>query len=284
MTEVLGILGPGVLGLSLAQWAAEQGLAVRLMGRDRPHAERGLSALAQRWAVLTAKGKLSPGAREGLESRVRALDPGDWEDATAVLEATPEDPHLKAEVWKDLARSLPQGALRLTGSSALPVAAIARQAGLDGGLLGFHLFVPVRNMRVVELVAPAEAPPEAVDRARRLGGTLGLQVVEVRDGAGYAAARMSLALGLEAMRLLEEGVASAADLDLLMTVGYGHPRGPIELSDRVGLDLRLTIVDRLREALGERFEAPRILRERVARGDVGLKSGRGFLDWPEEDR
>ncbi|HJV21148.1 MAG TPA: 3-hydroxyacyl-CoA dehydrogenase family protein [Holophagaceae bacterium] len=282
MTEVLGILGPGVLGLSLAQWAAERGLQVRLMGRDRTHAERGLAELTRRWGVLAAKGKLAEGARETLEARVRALEPGRWEDCTVVLEATPEDPDLKTRIWKGLAERLLPSVLCLTGSSALPVAALAREAGLEGRLLGFHLFVPVRSMRVVELVVPTGSETASLERARRLGEALGLQVAEVRDGAGYAAARMSLALGLEAMRLLEEGVAGAADLDLLMKVGYGHPIGPIELSDRVGLDLRLAIVDRLRDACGERFQAPGILRERVARGDLGLKSGRGFLDWAGE--
>ncbi len=282
MTEVLGILGPGVLGLSLAQWAAEQGLAVRLMGRDRGHAERGLAELRRRWEVLTRKGKIAPEAGEALRGRVRALESGQWEDCTTLLEATPEDPGLKAQIWERLRETLPPNLLCLTGSSALPVGALARSAGLEGRLLGLHLFVPVRSMRVVELVVPSDASSDFVVRARSLAESLGLRVAEVRDGVGYAAARMSLALGLEAIRLLEEGVASAEDLDVLMTLGYGHPRGPLELSDQVGLDLRLAIADRLREAYGERFQAPELLRLRVAQGQVGLKTGQGLRAWPLE--
>ncbi|HJW34925.1 MAG TPA: 3-hydroxyacyl-CoA dehydrogenase family protein [Holophagaceae bacterium] len=276
MTEVLGILGPGVLGLSLAQWAAEQGLQVRLMGRDRAHAERGLIELNHRWEVLTRKGKVLPEARETFTHRVRPLAPGQWEDCTALLEATPEDPHLKARVWESLRGNLPPHLLCLTGSSALPVGTLARAAGLEGRLLGFHLFVPVRSMRVVELVAPSDNASEPIARARSLAERLGLRVAQVRDGAGYAAARMSLALGLEAIRLLEEGVASAEDLDVLMKLGYGHPRGPLELSDQVGLDLRLAIADRLREAHGDRFEAPELLRRRVGQGMLGQKTGQGL--------
>lgn len=282
MTEVLGILGPGVLGLSLAQWAAEQGLQVRLMGRDLLHAERGVAELARRWGLLEAKGKIPSGAREAHLGSVRALKPHQWADCSVLLEATPEDPELKARIWDDLSRTLPPNMLCLTGSSALPVGPLAQAAKREGNFLGFHLFVPVRSMRVVELVVPPDSSAVAIGRAKNLGASLGLRVVKVRDGVGYAAARMSLALGLEAMRLLEEGVASAEDLDALMKLGYGHPRGPIELSDQVGLDLRLNIANRLREAYGERFQAPSLLKDCVSHGHLGLESGRGLLQYPPE--
>ncbi len=283
MTHVLGILGPGVLGLSLAQWAAERGMEVRLMGRDHAHAARGLEELARRWQVLLDRGKILPGVVKGCLARVRPLDPGAWDDCSILLEATPEHPEAKARIWRGLASGLPSRMLCLTGSSALPVGPMAQAAGLEGRLMGFHLFVPVRSMRVVELVIPPGTSEACVARGRAFAEALELRVARVRDGVGYAAARMSMALGLEAMRLLEEGVASAGDLDALMKLGYGHPTGPIELSDRVGLDLRLAIVDRLREAHGERFLAPRILRERVAQGHLGRKTGQGLLGWPFED-
>ncbi|MBI3132714.1 MAG: 3-hydroxyacyl-CoA dehydrogenase family protein [Acidobacteria bacterium] len=282
MTEVLGILGPGVLGLSLAQWAAEQGLEVRLIGRDLPHAERGLTELARRWELLATKGKIRSDAPKALLGRVRALVPHHWADCSALLEAIPEQPELKARIWEDLSRTLPPEMLCLTGSSALPVGPLAQAAERSGHLLGFHLFVPVRSMRIVELVVPPGSSAVAIERAQNLGAALGLRVAKVRDGIGYAAARMSLALGLEAMRLLEEGVASAEDLDALMKLGYGHPRGPIELSDQVGLDLRLNIANRLREAYGERFQAPPLLMDCVSHGHLGLKSGQGLLQYPPE--
>ncbi len=282
MMEVLGILGPGVLGLSLAQWAAEQGMEVRLFGRDLSHAERGRAELARRWALLANKGKIHPDLPAILLARVQAGTPGQLQDCSAFLEATPEQPELKAAIWEALGRALPVDTLCLTGSSALPVGPMAQAAHLEGRLLGFHLFVPIRSMRIVELVVPPDASAPWVERAFRLSEALGLRVAKVRDGVGYAAARMSLALGLEAMRLLEEGVASAEDLDALMRLGYGHPRGPIELSDQVGLDLRMAIADRLQATHGPRFQAPELLRQRVSQGHLGCKTGQGLLGLPKE--
>lgn len=282
MSGPLGILGPGTLGLSLGQWAAERGQEVRLLGRSTPHAQRALVTLRERWQVLAHQGKLTLEEATTLEARVSAWDGTGIEGCEALLEAVPENPELKAAVWREVAPRLNPSTLCLTGSSALPVGSLAQASELAGRLLGFHLFVPVRRMRIVELVAPEDTAPHWKDRAEVLAGDLGLRVARVRDGVGYAAARMSLALGLEAMRLLEEGVASAEDLDALMQVGYGHPVGPLELSDRVGLDLRLAIVDRLQEVHGDRFCAPRGLRDRVQGGQVGLKAGQGFISWPEE--
>ena len=284
MTEVLGILGPGTLGRSLAQWATESGVETRLMGRDSAHAAPAIEDIDRRWEVLIRKGRLDAAARVAARSRLTAHGPEGLNGCTALLEALPEDPLLKAEAWHGLVPRLGPDQLCLTGSSALPVADLDQTAGLGGRLLGFHLFVPVRAMRVVELVVPRGVPEPSIVRATALGEALGLKVVPVQDGPGYAAARMSLALGLEAMRLLEEGAADAEGLDALMRLGYGHPVGPLELSDRVGLDLRLTIADRLAAALGPRFQAPDILRDRVARGTTGRAQGRGFLAWPKEER
>jgi len=283
MTGVLGILGPGTLGRSLAQWAAECGLEVRLVGRDRDHAEAARLDVVRRWEVLVRKGRLEEGTHARALERLTAHGPDGLRACGTVLEALPENPALKARAWRALAPTLAPGTLCLTGSSALPVTDLDAAAALGGRLLGFHLFVPVRSMRIVELVVPADRDPALATRAAALGEALGLRVARVKDGAGYAAARMSLALGLEAMRLLEEGRASAEDLDALMRLGYGHPIGPLALSDRVGLDLRLAIVDRLAEAHGARFAAPALLRQRVAEGALGRAAGRGFLDWPGED-
>lgn len=265
----LGILGPGTLGRSLAKHAAERGLEVRLLGRDAPHARGALEQLGGLSGEVTAHGM----AQEALEG----LD--------ALLECLPEDPDLKARAWARVLPLLGPGTLLLTGTSSLPVGAMDREAGLGGRLLGFHLFVPVSRMRVVELVVPEAAAAADIRRAEDLAAALDLKVARVKDGAGFAAARMALAQGLEAMRLLETGAASAEALDDLMVRGYGHPAGPLELSDRVGLDLRLRIAETLWRATGEeRFEPPRILREKVARGETGRKAGQGFFAWGPDGR
>ncbi|HJU84272.1 MAG TPA: 3-hydroxyacyl-CoA dehydrogenase family protein [Holophagaceae bacterium] len=268
----LGILGPGTLGLSLARHAAERGMEVRLMGRDQAHADRGLSKLQRAWERTPPPAPPTILASPADASALQGLD--------ALLECLPEDPELKASAWRDLAPRLDAGTLRLTGTSSLPVGSLDQAAGLGGRLMGFHLFVPVARMRVVELVVPEAVPGEASERAAALGAALDLKVARVSDQAGFAAARMALAQGLEAMRLLEAGAASAEDLDALMALGYGHPVGPLELSDRVGLDLRLRIAEHLFQTTGEaRFAPPRILREKVAKGEAGRRSGQGFFAW-----
>lgn len=269
---ILAILGPGALGRSLARHAASKGISVRLVGRDEAHAQRGLERL---------------GRRSGDVSRIHAFgfEAATFEGVDAVLEALPEDLERKSRAWRALKPILPPSALRLTGSSSLPVSLLDATAELEGRLMAFHLFVPVGRMGVVELVAPHGVP--ATDRARvaSLASALDLRLIQVQDGPGYAAARMGLAQGLEAMRLLEAGVATAEDLDALMVNGYGHPVGPLELSDRVGLDLRLAIAERLFTETGDvRFEPPRILREKVAEGALGRKSGRGFFAWDADRR
>ncbi|MBS1766801.1 MAG: 3-hydroxyacyl-CoA dehydrogenase family protein [Acidobacteria bacterium] len=264
---ILAILGPGTLGCSLARHAASRGISVRLIGRDEAHATRALARMKARGADLSRLTAHGPAAAT-------------FEGADVLLEALPEDPGLKAAAWRELQAQLPDQTLRLTGSSSLPVTALDQDAGLGGRLMAFHLFVPVGRMGVVELVAPSAVPSTDRLRALSLAAALDVRLVEVKDGPGYAAARMGLAQGLEAMRLLEQGTASAEELDALMVHGYGHPVGPLELSDRVGLDLRLAISERLFAETGDsRFEPPRILRDKVAEGALGRKAGRGFFAW-----
>jgi 3-hydroxybutyryl-CoA dehydrogenase len=148
-------------------------------------------------------------------------------------------------------------------------------------LLGFHLFLPLERMQVVELVSGPEPDPALLGRAGQLAERLGRRVVQVRDGQGYAASRMALAQGLEAMRILESGAACAEDLDTLMVMGYGHPVGPLELSDRIGLDLRLAIARGIfEESSHPAFRPPPILESLVEQGHLGVKTGQGFHPWP----
>ena len=278
----LTIIGPGVLGRSLAGWAALQGFEVRLVGRDLPHATLGKERVEQEWRKAQKRGRLSQEDLETASTRLKAYPT--WgsalEGTEILLEALPENQEIKAHAWQILHSTASENTLRLTGSSSLPIASLAKAAGMDSHLLGFHLFVPVNRMHLVELVIPEGFSPPLSRRAEIFGRDLGLQVVHVRDVPGYAASRMALAQGLEAMRLLEEGVASAEDIDSLMVKGYGHPMGPLALSDHIGLDLRLTIAEVLFQATGNpRYEPPEVLRSKVAQGLTGRKVGQGFYDW-----
>ncbi|NTW84586.1 MAG: 3-hydroxybutyryl-CoA dehydrogenase [Holophagaceae bacterium] len=287
MTEgPLAILGPGTLGLSLAQWAAECGLETRLLGRDQDHAEAGRLIIQRRWDQAVAKGRLSPEARWEVEARLtgRVFAREALEGVSAFLEALPEDPAAKTPALATAARWGAPELLLLSGTSSLRISSLALAAGLPDRLVGFHLFVPVPRMAVVEMGVAPGTPERLVARTRALGQALRKRVVQVRDQPGFAAARMALAQGLEAMRLLEDGVASAEDLDALMTLGYGHPVGPLELSDRIGLDLRLRIAEGLADAGEERFRPPGILVSKAAEGSLGLKRGSGFFPWDPQGR
>jgi 3-hydroxybutyryl-CoA dehydrogenase len=287
MTETLAIIGPGTLGLSLARWAAECGIQVTLAGRNLDHASRRLREADHRWRMAVQKGRLTAEQHQMARARLHTYD--NWEAAVGgacwVLEALPESLEVKAQAWGRLDSLLPADVSRLTGTSSIPVASIHAESAMTTPLLAFHCFVPLERMAIVELVGTENVPTRVLENASRLAARLHKRVALVKDQAGFAAARMALAQGLEAMRLLESGVASAEDLDALLVHGYGHPVGPLELSDRIGLDLRLTIAEQVFSSTADpRFEPPRILRQTVDQGRLGVKTGAGFLEWDERGK
>ncbi|MCE1229825.1 MAG: 3-hydroxyacyl-CoA dehydrogenase family protein [Firmicutes bacterium] len=276
----LVILGPGILGRSLARHAAQCGLDVRLVGRNLAHASRAREELALRWRKAVREGRLSEQDEASFVARLQPMPTLEeaLSGADALLEALPEDVSLKQAFWKRCSEAGLSTVLPLTGSSSLPANLLSPSSTL--GLQNFHLFVPVHRHRVVEHFAPRNTSPERIRGAEALAKSLGLKLIPITGEAGLPAARMGLAQGLEAMRLLEQGVAEAESLDALLVSGYGHPCGPLELSDRIGLDLRLAIADHLYSVTGEaRFEPPALLRRMVAQGHLGRKSGRGFYHW-----
>jgi 3-hydroxybutyryl-CoA dehydrogenase len=274
----LAIIGPGKLGLSLARHATDQGITVHLAGRNAEHVRLRLAAASSRWPSNLPNG----------QSKQRLIQIHDsWESALAtadaVLEALPEDLSIKAEAWAQIGKCTRPEVLCMTGSSSIPLKRIREKGQILPHLLGFHLFVPVHRMRVVELVHEIDTPNALIQQATQWGSRLGLRVVHVKDQPGFAASRMALAQGLEAMRLVEQGIASPEDLDTLMVLGYGHPVGPLELSDRVGLDLRLAISQELYKATSNPvFAPPSILEGLVSKGHHGRTTGKGFFEWTPE--
>ena len=287
MREQLTIVGPGALGLSLAGWAAECDIQVALVGRDAAHVNSRLQKIDRRWEMAVQKGRITEKQRQKARANLHACNT--WESAVDgacwVLEALPESLDVKAHAWSRLEAILPWGVSRLTGTSSISVAAILAASGMASPLLAFHCFVPLERMSIVELVGAESVPNAALEKAHSLAARLRKRVAMVRDQAGFAAARMALSQGLEAMRLLESGVAVAEDLDALLTHGYGHPVGPLELSDRIGLDLRLTISEQIFASTGDpRFDPPAILRQLVGLGRLGAKTGAGFFEWDERGK
>jgi len=199
--------------------------------------------------------------------------------ADLIIEAIPEDMALKRDLFARLETAAPPAALLATNTSSLSVAALAAALADPGRLLGMHFFNPVHAMKLVEIVTHEANPAAAVETAVAVAGRLGKTAIVVRDVPGFATSRLGVLLGLEAMRMLEQGVASARDIDTALVLGYRHPMGPLELTDLVGLDVRLAIAEYLHGELGEAFCPPEILRRLVGEGKLGKKSGEGFYKW-----
>jgi len=174
--------------------------------------------------------------------------------------------------------------LLATNTSSLPVAEIATALKRPARLVGMHFFNPVHVMKLVEVVRHAAADADAVARAVAFAERLGKTPITVTDSPGFASSRLGLVIGLEAMRMVEQGVASAADIDTAMKLGYGHPMGPLELTDLVGLDVRLGIAEYLAQAIGPAFTPPQTLRDKVAAGKLGKKSGEGYYRWSPDGK
>ena len=192
----------------------------------------------------------------------------------------PESFPLKQRVFESLDRLCPPEAVLASNTSSLSIAALGRATRRPDRVVGIHFFNPVGAMSLVEVVSSPETSGETEGKAVAFARGLGKQVIRVADSPGFATSRLGLALGLEAMRMVEEGVASPGDLDRAMELGYGHRMGPLKTSDLVGLDVRLSIAETLASRLSEgRFRPPEILRRLVAQGFTGKKSGRGFFEW-----
>ncbi|HEY1558196.1 MAG TPA: 3-hydroxyacyl-CoA dehydrogenase family protein [Kofleriaceae bacterium] len=277
----VAVIGAGTMGHGIAQVAALAGFDVRLYDALTGAARAGVDRIAKNLAKGVELGKVTAAARDAAIARVTAADAlGDaCSGADCVIEAVPEVIELKREIFEAVDRDAPAHALFATNTSSLPVAEIAAAVRDGSRVVGMHFFNPVHVMKLVEVVRHAGAADAAVAVAVALAEKLGKTPITVTDSPGFASSRLGLVLGLEAMRMVEQGVASAADIDTAMKLGYGHPMGPLELTDLVGLDVRLGIADYLARAIGTSFDAPQVLRDKVAAGQLGKKTGEGFYRW-----
>ncbi len=279
----VAVIGAGTMGHGIAYVATLAGCSVALTD-SRPEAiPPAIRRIGDLFTSGVKRGKLGEADVAAAAARLRA----DRElgsavrEADVVIEAVVEDLGVKQRLFAELERAAPTDALLATNTSSLSVAAIASGMRRPGRLVGMHLFNPVHAMKLVEVVQSPGAERAAVDRAMELARLFGKEPIVVRDTPGFASSRLGVALGLEAMRMLEQGVASAEDIDKAMELGYNHPMGPLKLTDLVGLDVRLAIAEYLYRALEDaHFEPPQILRAKVAKGELGKKTGAGFYRWP----
>ncbi len=279
--QTAAVLGAGTMGHGIAQMLALSGIETRLYDIDPSAVERGLAAVSQNLEKGVAKGKVEPSARDAALKRLSGTSKIEEAVASAqcVIEAIPERLDLKQAVFRDVSQLVAADALLATNTSSLPVTRIASVTAHPERVVGMHFFNPVHLMKLVEIVVTDRSAENVVELALDLGRRLGKDPIRVKDSPGFASSRLGVLIGLEAIRMLESGVAAARDIDKAMVLGYGHPMGPLELTDLVGLDVRLSIAEYLHKEFGPRYEPPLLLREKVQRGELGKKSGRGFYEW-----
>ena len=279
------MLGAGTMGHGIAQVAALVGYRVVLRDVEREFLMRGLRAIEDNLDKGIRRGKTTEAERDLVLQRIRgAVSLSETAHADLFIEAVPERMELKRETLGEVEKIAERDFIFATNTSSLSITEIARTAARPERVVGMHFFNPVHIMRLVEIVVGRETSEETVQTARAVGQKMKKEPITVRDVPGFASSRLGVALGLEAMRMLEQEVASAKDIDTAMELGYNHPMGPLRLTDLVGLDVRLSIAEYLHRTLGsETFRPPEILRRMVAEGRLGKKSGEGFYNWNEEE-
>lgn len=273
LPQTVGVYGGGRMGAGITHALALAGADVVVIEADedaaitaRQRIERSLAISAEKTGVVAV----------GV-ARV-SVDPAELAGLPLVIEAVPEDVEAKRVVLAGIADQCPSAMIG-SNTSALSIDALADALNDPSRLIGLHFFNPVPVSELVEVVVGARTDPALVTQAQTWISALGKRAITVTDSPGFASSRLGVALALEAIRMLADEVASAEDIDAAMTLGYRHPVGPLRTTDIVGLDVRLAIAEHLERQLGQRFSAPQLLRDKVARGELGRKTGQGFYRW-----
>jgi len=278
----VAVIGAGTMGAGIAYAVALAGFEVCITDSRAEVLPLALGRFNDLLAVAVKRGKLTEPERFAVSAQLRTehqFAPA-VSGAEVVIEAVHEHLGVKQQLFGEMERAAPPDALLATNTSSLSVADIAAAVQDPSRVVGIHFFNPVHAMKLVEVVTHPRASPAAVERAVAFARALDKEPIVVQDSPGFASSRLGLALGLEAMRMLERGVASAEDIDKAMELGYNHPMGPLKLTDLIGLDVRLAIAEYLHQRLQEpQFEPPQILRDKVTKGELGKKTGKGFYSW-----
>lgn len=277
----VGVLGGGRMGAGIAHAFVVTGAHVAVVERDDESATMAHGRVSAGLLKSVERGTTKETLKD-LMARVRVgTDVSVFADAGLVIEAVPESLELKVDALARAESATAEDAWLASNTSSISITTLANSLVRPERFLGLHFFNPVPPSKLVEIVVGEQTARELVTAAGSWVTALGKTPITVKDVPGFASSRLGLMLGLEAIRMLEDGVATVEDIDSSMVLGYGHPMGPLKLTDVVGLDVRLGIAEYLHAMLGDRFEPPALLREMVERGDLGRKSGKGFYDWPK---
>ena len=278
----VGVVGCGLMGSGIAEVAARAGRDVAVVESDAVAAERGLARIERSLATAVARGKLSEDDGAAALDRIDVSHDLDaLADRELVIEAVFEDETAKVAVFERVDKVVEaDDAVLASNTSSIPIMKLAMATRRPESVVGLHFFNPVPVMELLEIVRGLRTTDEAIADARAFGTKIGKRPIVVKDSPGFATSRLGVIVGVEAIRMLEAGVASAEDIDLAMELGYRHPMGPLKLGDLVGLDVRLAILEHLHKEVGEQFRPPALLRQMVRAGKLGRKTGEGFYKYP----
>jgi 3-hydroxybutyryl-CoA dehydrogenase len=283
MIQQLTILGTGTMGRGIAYLAAVAGYDAVLFDADPAALDGAKAAIESILRKGVEKGKVTESAATDAIARVQLipeLEPA-VSGADLIIEAVPESFDLKVELFAQADLFCGPDTILASNTSSISITKLASNVERRDRFIGMHFFNPPHLMKLIEIVRGERTSDATIEQVREIAEKMGKTAILVRDSPGFATSRLGVAIGLEAIRMLEEGVASAADIDRAMELGYNHPMGPLRLTDLVGLDVRLGIAEYLSQTLGPRFEPPQLLRDLVAQGKLGKKTGEGFYRWEE---
>ncbi len=279
--QTIAVLGAGIMGRGIAYAAALGGFTTVLQDTNREVLERASNEVSATLEKGVATGKVADD--QALEARKRLRTVTALEEAARhadlVIEAVPERIELKIEIFAQLDRVAPEHAILASNTSSLSITEMAAATQRPAQVVGLHFFNPVHRMKLLEIVRALETSPLTLQVCEEVGRRMGKECVTVRESPGFVTSRINAMIGNEAFYMLQEGVASAEDIDKALKLGLNHPMGPFELVDLVGLDTRLSTLRFLHRTLGEKFRPCPLIEQYVAAGRLGRKSGRGVYDY-----
>jgi 3-hydroxybutyryl-CoA dehydrogenase len=284
MIKQVSVLGSGTMGRGIAYLAAVSGFDTVVFDVDASILDAAKASIGSTLKKGVERGKVKESDAADALARltyVTDLEPA-VNAADLIIEAVPESFELKIDLFAQADLFCGPDTILASNTSSIAITKLASNVERRDRFIGMHFFNPPHVMKLIEIVRGERTSDETVEQVRAVAETMGKTPIVVRDSPGFATSRLGVAIGLEAIRMLEEGVASAEDIDRAMELGYNHPMGPLRLTDLVGLDVRLGIAEYLAQTLGERFTPPQLLRDLVAQGKLGRKTGQGFYTWPAE--
>jgi 3-hydroxybutyryl-CoA dehydrogenase len=277
----VGVVGAGTMGNGIAHVCAQAGFRVTLSDVTLEAARAGLATIAKNLEIGVQKGKVTAADRDATLGRLTVVAGLEaLRGCQLVIESVPEKLLLKQGVFQALSALVSDDCILASNTSSLSLTEIASAARRPQRVVGLHVFNPVHLMKLLEVVRAHQTSDATIETVRAFGAAIKKELIVVKDSPGFASSRLGLAVGLEAVRMLEEGVASAEDIDRAMELGYGYPMGPLKLGDLVGLDVRLAIAEYLYAETGSpTFRPPLLLKKLVRAGKLGRKAGEGFYKY-----